>query len=515
MNSNTLAMRYSNNYGRRPNQSMPKILFVASEAHPLIKTGGLGDVIGSLPAALAACGTDVRLLLPAYRDAVARAGPLEPVAQIFLPGLSQSVALLEGELPGTRVRTWLVDFPPAYDRPGNPYLNAYGHPWHDNAARYALLARVAVHLALGTAGLKWRPEVVHCHDWQTGLVPALLAQEPKRPATVFTIHNLAYQGLYPHDTFASLGLPASLWSHEALEFHGQLSFIKGGLAFADRLTTVSPTYAREIRTPEFGDGLDGLLRHRADRLSGILNGIDSDAWNPARDPLIAKRYSARRLRDKQPNKLALQQAFGLPADSATPLIGMVGRMVEQKGIDQVLAALPALMQRPLQMAVLGSGEAGYENSLRAAAQRYSGRLAVRIGYDEALAHNIEAGADMFLMPSRFEPCGLNQLYSLRYGTIPIVRRVGGLADTVVDATAKNLKAGNTTGIVLAGADDDDLIAAVDRALVLFRDARRWKRLMLAGMRQDFTWRHSAAEYLRLYRTALRDRRPPRSKRRRT
>ena len=492
-----------NNHGRRPNQSMPKILFVASEAHPLIKTGGLADIIGSLPAALAARGADVRLLLPAYHDAVARAGPLEPVAHIFLPGLAHSVTLLEGVLPGTPVITWLVDFPPAYDRPGNPYLNAYGHPWHDNAARYALLARVAVRLAFGTAGLKWRPEVVHCHDWQTGLVPALLAQEAKRPATVFTIHNLAYQGLFPHETFAALGLPASLWSHEALEFHGQLSFIKGGLAFADRLTTVSPTYAREIQTPEFGDGLDGLLRHRADRLTGILNGIDGDIWNPARDPLLAEHYSARRLPGKLANKLALQNALGLPKRAAAPLIGMVGRLVHQKGIDLVLEALPALMQRPVQMAVLGSGESSFENALRAQAEQHPGQLAVRIGYDEALAHNIEAGADMFLMPSRFEPCGLNQLYSLRYGTVPIVRQVGGLADTVVDATEKNLKAGNATGIVFRDASSDGLIAAVDRALVLFHNQRRWKRMMLAGMRQDFTWRHSAAEYLRLYKLATR------------
>ncbi len=482
---------------------MPKILFVASEAHPLIKTGGLADVIGSLPPTLTARGADVRLLLPAYHDAVARAGALAPVAQIFFPGLSHSVTLLEGELPGTPVKTWLVDFPPAYDRPGNPYLNAYGHPWHDNATRYALLARVAVRLALGTAGLKWRPDVVHCHDWQTGLVPALLAQEPKRPATVFTIHNLAYQGLFPYDTFTSLGLPASLWSHEALEFHGQLSFIKGGLAFADRLTTVSPTYAREIQTPEFGNGLDGLLRRRAERLAGILNGIDGDVWDPARDTYLAQRYSARRLRDKQPNKLSLQQTFRLPANPRTPLIGMVGRLVHQKGIDLVLEALPALMQQPLQVVLLGSGEADYEHALRAAAQRYSDRLAVRIGYDETLAHNIEAGADMFLMPSRFEPCGLNQLYSLRYGTIPIVREVGGLADTVVDATEKNLKSGSATGIVFRGASSDELIAAVDRALALFRDARRWKRMMLAGMRQDFTWRHSAAEYLQLYKQTLR------------
>ena len=482
---------------------MTKILFVASEAHPLMKTGGLGDVAGSLPVALRSRGADVRLLLPAYHDAVARAGTLKPLTSFAVAGVDKHVRLLEGRLPGTELTVWLVDYPPAYDRPGNPYLDHHGIPWSDNAMRFALFARVAVAAALGRAGLAWRPHLVHCHDWQTGLVPALLAQERERPATVFTIHNLSYQGLFPYETFAALGLPVSLWSYEALEYHGWLSFIKGGLVFADRLTTVSPTYAREIQTPEFGAGLDGLLRYRADRLTGILNGIDDGAWNPARDSLIANRYTANRLQNKRPNKLALQQALGLPADSETPLLGMVSRMVEQKGIDQVLGTLPALMYRPMQMAVLGSGETAYENALRAAAQQFSGRLAVRIGYDEGLAHMIEAGADMFLMPSRFEPCGLNQLYSLRYGTIPIVRRVGGLADTVVDATAKNLKAGNATGIVFKNAADGELIAAVDRALALFHDPRRWKRMMLAGMRQDFTWRHSAAEYLRLYRQVAR------------
>jgi len=477
---------------------VPKILFVVSEAHPLIKTGGLADVAGSLPAALAALGTDVRLLLPAYPDAVARAGRLNPVAQFSVAGLASPVRLLEGRLPGTRVVIWLVDFPPAYDRPGNPYLDSRGLPWADNAMRYALLARTAVMLALGQIALKWRPDIVHCHDWQAGLVPALLAREKNRPATVFTIHNLAYQGLFPRDTFALLGLPAALWSIDGLEFHGQLSFMKGGLAFADRLTTVSPGYAREIQTPEFGAGLDGLLRHRADRLSGILNGIDEKTWNPAHDPFLAEPYSAHRLRDKVPNKLALQREFGLPADPKTPLIGMVGRMVQQKGIDLVLETLPGLMHRPIQLAILGTGDPGYEEALRAQAVRYAGQLAVRVGYDERLAHLIEAGADMFLMPSRFEPCGLNQLYSLRYGTIPIVRRVGGLADTVTEATEANLKAGKATGVVFDEARGGALLASVDRAITLHKNARRWKQMMLTGMRQDFSWRHSAREYRQLY-----------------
>jgi starch synthase len=503
---------------------MLKILFVASEAHPLVKTGGLGDIAGSLPAALQSLHADVRLLLPAYRDAMAVAGKLKTVARIFLPNLAQGVRLLEGKLPGTRVKTWLVDFPPAFDRPGNPYLNAHGQPWHDNASRYTLFARVATQIALSQTGLKWQPDVVHCHDWQTGLVPALLAQEEKRPATIFTIHNLAYQGLFPHETFTALGLPSSLWSHDALEFHDSLSFIKGGLVFADRLTTVSPTYAREIQTPEFGCGLDGLLRFRAaqgsasvaggrmpgataESLTGILNGIDDKIWNPAGDTHIVKRYSAHRLSGKQANKPELQKAFGLPHDPRVPLIGIVGRMVQQKGIDLVLKTIPELMKRSVQMVMLGTGDADYENQLRAQAARFPAQLSVRIGYDEDLAHLVEAGADMFLMPSRFEPCGLNQLYSLRYGTLPIVRRIGGLADTVVDATPENLSAGTATGIVFEQANADELIHAVERALTLYQDKPLWRKTILTGMRQDFGWHHSATEYLHMYEQTLLTRKP--------
>jgi starch synthase len=295
-----------------------------------------------------------------------------------------------------------------------------------------------------------------------------------------------------------LALPPGLWSPEALEFHDQLSFMKAGLVFADQLTTVSPTYAREIQTPEFGDGLDGLLRQRAARLSGILNGIDDSEWDPARDRFLVQNYSAGKLLGKAANKLALQREFGLPPGADAPLIGIVGRLVAQKGIDLVLDTLPGLMHRPLQLVLLGSGEAGYETALLQQAARYQDRLAVRIGYDEGLAHRIEAGADMLLMPSRFEPCGLNQLYSLRYGTIPIVRRAGGLADTVVDATPENIGSGKATGIVFQQPVTSALLGAVDRALALWRDDGRWQKIMLTGMRQDFSWRHSAAEYMQLY-----------------
>jgi starch synthase len=479
-----------------------KVLFVTSEAHPLMKTGGLGDVCGSLPPALQALGVDVRLLLPAYHDALKRAGKLKEAARLMLPGLAAPVTLLEGVLPGTRVKFWLADFPPAFDRPGNPYTNAYGHPWHDNAARFALLSRAAVAVAHGDAGLAWRPDIVHCHDWQSGLVPALLSQSNPRPATVFTIHNLAYQGLFPYETFAALRLPEQLWSMHGLEFHGQLSFIKGGLAYADRVTAVSPTYAREIQAAPHGLGLDGLLRHRRGTLHGILNGIDTDEWNPARDKHLAKPYSATRFAAKAANKRALQREFGLPPAAGVLLVGMIGRLVTQKGIDLVLDALEGLERLPLQLALLGLGEARYEKALQAAAARYSGWFAARIGYDEATAHRVQAGADAFLMPSRFEPCGLSQLHALRYGTVPIVHRVGGLADTVVDATKASLARRRATGFAFDGERPADLVEAVERAAQLYRDAPRWRRLALTGMRQDFSWRHSAAAYRRLYQRCL-------------
>jgi len=478
---------------------MRKILFVASEAYPLMKTGGLGDVCGGLPQALAALGDDVRLLLPGYQVSLARAGSLKTVAEITLPSLALPVRLLETRLPGTRIKTWLIDFPSAYDRPGNPYQNSAGHDWPDNAERFALLARVAVALSQGIARLRWKPDIVHCHDWQAGLVPALLSVEAVRPATVFTIHNLAYQGLFPHETFSALGLPAALWSLDGLEFNGQLSFIKGGIAFADRVTTVSPTYAREIQTAEFGHGLDGLLRHRVALLRGILNGIDTKIWNPLHDDAIAVRYGAGRMRmGKSANKAALQTELGLANEAATPLLGMVSRLVHQKGIDLLLQALPLLLENPLHCVVLGSGESGYEQALRELADRYPERLSVFIGYDEALAHRIIAGADLFLMPSRFEPCGLTQFYSLRYGTVPVARRIGGLNDSVIDANDATLADGSATGVLFEAANSAALAHAVTRALALYRQRRVWQALRRHGMRQDFSWRRSAMEYRQLY-----------------
>ncbi|NOY67153.1 MAG: glycogen synthase GlgA [Gammaproteobacteria bacterium] len=475
---------------------MRKILFASSEVFPLIKTGGLADVAGSLPPALCDLKQDVRLILPAFPDAIKAMAKTRCMARINMP--QGEVKVLMGNLPGTQVKVWLVDYPPFFDRQGNPYTGPDNKPWHDNADRFALFCRIIVEIAMKRTSLKWRPDIVHCHDWQTGLVPALLSLEKNAPSTIFTIHNMAYQGLFPYSTFLALGLPQKLWSFKALEFHDQLSFIKGGLVFADQVTTVSPTYAKEIQTAEFAYGLEGLLQYRADNLSGILNGIDMDSWNPESDAYIAEQYSVRKVDAKKSNKKSLQDKFGLPEDPDIPLLGIVGRLVYQKGIDIVLQAIHELMKIPVQLIVLGSGEQEYEQALQKFFNQYPDNMGVYAGYNEELAHQIEAGVDIFLMPSRFEPCGLNQLYSLRYGTLPIVRPVGGLADTIVDATEQNLEAGTANGFVFTGDQGWDLVEAVQRALVLFSDKLRWKKLQLTAMWRDYSWDNSAQEYVRLY-----------------
>jgi len=474
-----------------------KVLFVASEAYPLIKTGGLGDVAGSLPPALQDLGHDVRLLLPAYRDVLERVrGRIQTRARLGLQ--DGPVAVLETTLPGTSLPVWLVDAPAWFDRPGNPYLDPQGRPWPDNAQRFAGLARTAVAIAQDRAGLQWRPDLVHTNDWQTGLIPALLSLENDRPRQIFTIHNLAYQGLFPMETFRELGLPVFLQSMHGLEFHGQLSFIKGGLVFADHITTVSPTYAREIQTPEYGCGLEGVLQARSRDLSGILNGIDTETWNPATDPHLPCRYDAHSLERRGKNKGRLQRDCGLHVTDRPTLVGMVGRLVEQKGIDVVLEALPRLLQWPLQFVILGSGEHRYEAALEALAARHRHRMAVHIGYDEGLAHRIEGAADVFLMPSRFEPCGLNQMYSLRYGAVPVVRATGGLADTVVDATPDHTIAGTADGFTFTPLSVEAVLHALDRAHCSRRSRSLWRGLQRTGMAQDFSWARSAREYSALY-----------------
>lgn len=481
--------------------SAHRILFASSEVHPLIKTGGLADVSGSLPVALKNLRREIRIIMPGYRAALAAIGKTDEIARFTPAHGNDEVRILEGRLPGTSVRVWLVDSPQHFDRDGGPYGKTDGSDWPDNAERFALFARAIEAIALGQAGISWLPDIVHCNDWQCGLAPALLSLAPTRPATVFTIHNLSYQGLFPIETFQQLDLPPSLWSMHGLEYFGQLSFMKGGLAFADMLSTVSPRYAEEIRTPAFGYGLEALIDHRADRLVGILNGVDYRQWNPARDPHIARLYNAWNLAGKAANKQALQSRFGLPVDKQAPLLGMIGRLVEQKGFDLVLDTLPDLVETGAQLVVLGSGDPVLEARLRAAAVRYPQQVAAWLGYDEQLAHQIEAGSDIFVMPSRFEPCGLNQIYSLRYGTVPVVRRTGGLADTVFDATPEAIGAGIATGFIFDQADPADLLAALQRAIDHYQQPRVWKRLIFQGMQQDFSWRQSAQRYLALYRQA--------------
>jgi starch synthase len=475
---------------------MKKVLFVTSEAHPLIKTGGLADVSGSLPKALAELGQDVRIIIPYYQAVKI---DREIRHRSILRVNNCNVELLETHLPGSDVTVWLVNYPAYFGTPGNPYLDEQGKPWSDSAERFALFCRIAVEVAMNRAWLNWKADIVHCNDWQSGLVPALLSLEQQRPRTVFTIHNLAYQGLFPKQTFAALNMPGQLWNPNGVEFHGMLSFIKGGLAYSDHITTVSPSYALEIQTPEFGYGLEGLLNHRQNQLTGILNGIDLEQWSPETDIHIAHTYSAETLKKKQSNKQALQHRLGLPVNAAMPVIGLISRLVLQKGIDLVLESLAQMATMPLQFVLLGSGDKEYEQRLLNFAQLYPQKISITLGYDEHLSHLIEAGADIFLMPSRFEPCGLNQMYSQRYGTVPIVRNTGGLADTVTDTLPHTLADGSASGIVFNTAHGDTLLEAVKRALLLYHVPETWKKMQQTGMRKDFSWKHSADQYLHLYR----------------
>ncbi|MGA9163282.1 MAG: glycogen synthase GlgA [Thiobacillus sp.] len=482
-----------------------KILFVASEAYPLVKTGGLGDVLYSLPHALHARGADIRLLLPGYRALLRQLEQVRILGWIDVRGAEGIVSarILETRHPDFAFPLWIVDCPPLFDRPGNPYVSANGQDWPDNAERFAVFARVAAQLAVDTLGFGWQPAVVHTHDWQTGLVTAFLHELPIRPKTVFTIHNLAYGGHFSHSDFVRLQLPSHWWTPEGAEFHGGFSMLKAGIVYADIVTTVSPTYAAEICTPAFGFGLDGLLLSRQHKLHGILNGIDTTLWNPHSDPHLPAHYSMSRINPgKRRNKQALLARFLPQVDDAAlqaPLLGLVGRLVEQKGIDWVLAAMSVLLaESDARFVLLGSGQAGYEQKLTRLAKQHPERVFVEIGYDEPLAHLIEAGADLFLMPSRFEPCGLNQMYSLRYGTPPLVFKTGGLADTVVDANEATLADASATGFVFDTPDMAALLDTIRRALELFRQPARWRRLQQSGMNQSFDWADSAGHYLSLY-----------------
>jgi starch synthase len=467
-----------------------KILFATSELAPWVKTGGLADVAMALPAALRALGLDVRILLPFY-PAMQNAFPHARVmTSCDQPG---------GRLPGFCLREattpqgtplLLLDCAALYQRDGGPYQSPAAQDWDDNHLRFGLLSRAAAWLGSDDCPQDWRCDIVHCNDWQTGLAPAYLHWlAGHRARTLITVHNLAFQGLFDRDVLPALGLPGQAYTMDGVEFHGHVSFLKAGLQFADAITTVSPTYAREIQTDEQGMGLGGLLRYRADKLVGILNGIDTSVWNPATDPMIEARYDARSLEAKRANKTALQRIFGLPERADVALLGAVSRLTYQKGLDLLPAITDALACLPVQIALLGSGDPQLEHRLTELAARYPDCIAVKTGFDETLAHRIEAGADMFLMPSRFEPCGLNQMYSLRYGTPPLVRGTGGLADTVEDGRS---------GFVFAQASPQALLETIQRALAVWQTPERWQQMQRAAMALEFGWERSARRYAEIY-----------------
>jgi len=465
-----------------------KILMVASEAAPFAKTGGLADVVGSLPAALKALGHEVAVLVPRYATVdLKNARRVYDSLPIWLPPqrYDTSLYLIERETP-----FYFLDYPPLYDRPG--FYGEDGEDYPDNHIRFAVLAQAA----LAFCRRVWRPDILHAHDWQAGLAPAYLRTIYGNDPTflgirsLFTIHNVGYHGLFPAAAMADIGLAGTEeFRPDGLEFFGKVCYLKGGLNYADALNTVSPTYAREIQTPEYGFGLDGVLRSRSQVLSGILNGADYTEWNPVSDTLIAANYSTADLSGKRICKQDLLNAFGLTAEALdAPLIGIVSRFTSQKGAGLIAEAADGLVAEGYYLAALGTGEPQYEELFQATAARHPSRIAVRIGYDNALAHKIEAGADLFLMPSRYEPCGLNQIYSLKYGTVPVVRATGGLDDTIEPGTG--FKFWNYSGSALVG--------ALRAAREAFADAEGWRAIMLAGMAKDFSWSVSAAEYARLY-----------------
>lgn len=465
------------------------ILFATSEALPLVKTGGLGDVSGALPPALREVGVDCRMLLPGYPAVLDKLGTAVVVGTLSdLPGGNEARLLLSA-MPRTDTPLYVLDAPAVFARPGGPYQDEQGHDHSDNALRFAVLSQAAARLAAPGSPLEWRPDLLHCNDWQTGLAPAYLNFLGRPVPSVMTVHNLAYQGIFPPGTMTQMALPAESFSIEGVEYYDNLSFLKAGLYYADHITTVSPSYAEEIQLEPLGMGMQGLLANRKTHLRGILNGIDTGYWNPSSDLFLDGEYSSRAPAGKKRCKQKLREEMGLDQDADAPLFGLIARMTHQKGLDLVLAVAEGIVHRGGQLVMLGTGDKAIEQAVRDTVARHPGRVACFIGYDEGLSHRIEAGADLFLMPSRFEPCGLNQMYSLRYGTPPIVHATGGLRDTVEDGV---------TGFVFQEPTAHALWLAVERALALYADKTAWKRMMLAGMHKDFSWENSARAYAALY-----------------
>ncbi len=483
-----------------------KVLFVSSEVYPLNKTGGLGDIAYSLPHALYDRSIDVRLILPAYRDVMDKIHSFQSLGRLNIRGYNKthSVRLLEAKHPDFNVVIYLADCQSLFDRPGNPYLQENGEDWPDNAERFTVFARAAEQLALNQLQNDWQPDVIHCNDWQSGLVPALLSERQTRPKTVFTIHNLAYGGHFSKFDYVNLQLPDQLWNIEGAEFYGGFSMLKSGIVFSDYVTTVSPTYAEEICTPDYGYAMDGVLRSRREKLYGILNGIDEKHWDPSTDPNLPLNYSSTNVSEgKRAAKKALLDSFQIDriTDESLepPLLGMVGRLVEQKGIDLILDIMPTILAETNACFVfLGTGDDIFVKRLAQAAQEYPARVYVEIGFSEEKAHLLEAGSDIFLMPSRFEPCGLNQMYSLRYGTPPVVHNTGGLADTVIRTDAETLANNTANGFVFEQANAELFLEAVTHSLNHFADKKKWADIIRNGMSLDLGWDNRARQYLELY-----------------
>ncbi|MCY4179219.1 MAG: glycogen synthase GlgA [Litoreibacter sp.] len=472
-----------------------KVLMVASECAPFVKTGGLADVVGALPGALAPLGVEAHVLLPAYPPLFPLLPRGKDVAQFDdLPGGPGRLVAVDAQ----GLKLILLDMPQLFDRPGGLYSDEHGQDFTDNAIRFGALAQAAARAAMGAID-GFSPDVLHAHDWQAALAPVYLRMAGvTQPKTITTIHNIAFQGRFGADEMGRLGLNTDWFHPEGLEFYGDLSFLKGGLAYSDKITTVSPTYAREILTPEFGMGLEGVLQNRAQYLSGLLNGIDTEIWNPAKDDALARRFDARSLNRKAENRAAISERFDLSADSKGPLFCVISRLTEQKGLDALLGAVPHLVERGAQLVVLGSGAPELEEGFRAAAAQYPGNVGVFIGYDEPLSHLLQGGSDAILIPSRFEPCGLTQLYGLRYGTLPVVARTGGLADTVIDANVAAFQAGVATGFMIDAVNYEAIEVAIGRVITAYSDTKLWRGMQRAAMRHDVDWAGSAGAYVALY-----------------
>lgn len=479
-----------------------KVLSVVSEIFPLVKTGGLADVAGALPAALAPHGVEMRTLLPGYPAVLAALDKGETVHR-FDHLFGGPARLIAGKAKGLTL--YVIDAPHLYDRPGGPYAGPNGMDWPDNAQRFAALGAVASGLGLGLLG-DFVPDVVHAHDWQAGLAPAYLHYAGgRRPGTVMTIHNIAFQGQFPAQVMSMLGLPPHAFSIDGVEYYGMVGYLKAGLQLADRITTVSPGYAGEILQPEAGMGLDGLLNVRSHAVSGILNGLDTTAWDPARDELIAAPFDVKRLKARGANRIALKQAFGLDPDPEALLFGVVSRLSWQKGLDLLADSLGTLLDLGAQLVLLGAGDADLAGRFAGAAQAHPGRIGVRLGYDESIAHLVQAGADSLIVPSRFEPCGLTQLSALRYGALPLVSRVGGLADTVIDVNEMARSIGIGTGVQFSPVTAPALQLAMRRMHGLWQDKALWKKLQRNAMATDVSWERAARDYDGLFRNLVAER----------